>query len=510
MAKDELKAGALLSYLTIILSNVIGLLYTPFMLRMLGQSEFGLYSLVSSIVAYLTILDFGFGNALIRYTARFQAQGKQAEQYELFGMFLIIYSGIGLIAFVSGLCLYFNVDRLFGESMTVNELDKARIMMVLLILNLTVTFPLSIFGSIITAYENFIFQKLINLIRIIIYPCIMIPMLLMGYKAISMVVVITALNILSLLINFWYCFARLKVKVYFKKLNINLLKEIFGYSFLVFLGIIVDRIYWSTGQFILGIVAGTTAIAVFALAIQLNNYYMSFSTAISGVFLPRITSMITRNSPDKEVSDVFIRTGRIQFIIVGFILSGFVIFGKSFIDLWAGKEYESTYAITLILIIPFTVPLIQNLGISILQARNQLKFRSYLYVIVAILSLLISIPLAKVYQGIGCAIGTSFAMILGNIIAINIYYYRKINLDIPRFWREIFVMSYPMIIMTMIGLLLNQIYTSNNNAISLGIKIILFTGIYIPVFWKFGMNDYEHGLFRQLIKSVKMRISSHN
>jgi O-antigen/teichoic acid export membrane protein len=337
----------------------------------------------------------------------------------------------------------------------------------------------------------------------------MIPMLLMGYKAIGMVVVITVLNILSLLINFWYCFVRLKVKVYIRKLNVNLFKEISGYSFLVFLGIIVDRIYWSTGQFILGIVAGTTAIAIFALAIQLNNYYMSFSTAISGVFLPRITSMIARNTSDKEVSDIFIRTGRIQFIVMGYILSGFVIFGKTFILLWAGKEYESSYYTTLILIIPFTVPLIQNIGITILQARNQLKFRSYLYTIVAILSLLISIPLAKVYQGIGCAIGTSFAMILGNIIAINIYYHRSINLDIPRFWREILGMSYPMIIMTIICLLLNQLDIANYSVLSLGIKIVLFTGIYIPVFWKFGMNDYEHELFRQLYKNLRMRISSH-
>ena len=100
MSVNQLKAGAFLSYLSIGLNNIIGLIYTPFMLRMMGQSEYGLYSLVASIVAYLTVLDLGFGNAIVRYTAKFRAEGKEQEQYEMFGMFLILYSIIGIIAFL--------------------------------------------------------------------------------------------------------------------------------------------------------------------------------------------------------------------------------------------------------------------------------------------------------------------------------------------------------------------------------------------------------------------------
>ena len=76
MAVNQLKAGAALNYVVLGLSNLVGLLYTPYMLRMMGQSEYGLYSLVASVIAYLTIMDFGFGNAIIRYTAKFRAEGK--------------------------------------------------------------------------------------------------------------------------------------------------------------------------------------------------------------------------------------------------------------------------------------------------------------------------------------------------------------------------------------------------------------------------------------------------
>src|SRR5574344_784274 len=129
---NQLKAGAALNYVVIILNIAVGLLYTPYMLRMMGQSEFGLYSLVASVIGYLTILDLGFGNAIVRYTAKFRAEGKQKEQYEMFGMFLVLYTVIGLIALVAGLGLYFNVDNMFGDTMTTVELDHARVMMIIL------------------------------------------------------------------------------------------------------------------------------------------------------------------------------------------------------------------------------------------------------------------------------------------------------------------------------------------------------------------------------------------
>ena len=87
---NQLKAGAALNYVVIVLNIAVGLLYTPYMLRMMGQSEYGLYSLVASVIAYPTILDLGLGNAIVRYTAKYRAEGKTKEQYEMFGMFLVL------------------------------------------------------------------------------------------------------------------------------------------------------------------------------------------------------------------------------------------------------------------------------------------------------------------------------------------------------------------------------------------------------------------------------------
>ena len=337
MAINQLKAGAFLSYVSIGLNMVVGLLYTPYMLRMLGQSEYGLYSLASSIIAYLTVLDLGFGNAIVRYTAKFRSEGKEREQQEMFGMFFLLYIGIGLVAVIAGSLLALNVERIFSVNMTASEVYRTRIMLWLMTFNLAFTFPMSIWGSIMTAYERFVFQRLVSIVRSALNPVVMILLLVVGYKSVAMVVVTTLFNVATLFTHFYYCRCKLFIELRFGRFNPSFLKEVSVYSFWLFLNAIMDRIYWSTGQFVLGMYRGTVTVAVYSVAIQLTHMFMLFSSAISGVFLPKVTAMVTRGGSDRDISDLFIRTGRIQYIVMSFVLSAFVVFGRAFLRLWAGE-----------------------------------------------------------------------------------------------------------------------------------------------------------------------------
>lgn len=402
---NQIKAGAFLNYVIIGLNTLVGLAYTPYMLRCLGQNEYGIYSLVASIIAYLTLLDFGFGNAIVRYTARFRAQGKSHEQWEMFGMFLIVYSCIGLIAIVGGLGLYFNVDALFGRTMSASDLSQARIMMLLLTFNLAFTFPLSIFGSIITAYENFVFQRVVSILRIILSTGVLILVLAIGFKAVALVVVQTVFNILTLIINLLYCLKKLKIHIVFGKFDWAFIKEISIYSFWIFLNTIIDKIYWGTGQFILGAYVGTAAVAIYSIGILFQQMFMSFSYAFSSVLLPKLTSMVVQNKSRSEISDIFIRTGRLQSYILQFILSGFIVFGSQFIFYWAGNGYKDSYIISLVFMLSLYIPAIQSTGILILQARNNLKFRTITYLAISMFSIILQILFSKKYGAVGCAVG---------------------------------------------------------------------------------------------------------
>lgn len=209
---NQRRWGAVLSYVNTILSIVIGLLYTPVMLRLLGQAEFGLYSLIGSMVGYLSVLDMGLGNTLVRYTAKNRADGTKQREAELNGLFLFIYSLIGLVTVGVGLLLYTHIQELFGDTLGAGELSQARVMMVLLIFNFAVSFPLSIFSSVMQAYERFIFLRVTNILRVLLNPLLVLPFLFWGFGSVMMVVVSTVLNLACLLANVYYCFRYLHVR----------------------------------------------------------------------------------------------------------------------------------------------------------------------------------------------------------------------------------------------------------------------------------------------------------
>ena len=502
---SEIKIGAILSYIVIGLNMITGIAYTPFLTKMLGQSEYGLYSLVASVISYLTILDLGFGNAIIVYTSKYIAKNDKESENKLHGMFFIIYIIIGIIAGIIGTILYLNVNKLFGSSMTAEEVKKAQVLIGILTFNLIITFPFSIFSSIITAYEKFVFNKILNIIRIIVTPLIMIPLLIIGYKSIALVIVTTIINIVCLGVNMIYCMKRLHLQMKFKGFDIKLLKEIFAYSFFIFLNTIIDKVNWSLDNFILGTVSGTVAVAIYAVAAHFNTMYLSFSTAISGVLLPKVAKMEAQNASNEEFTNIFIKTGRIQYIVMALIITGFIIFGKYFITMLFGIEYEIAYYIACILMIPVTIPLIQNMGLNIIQAKNKNKFRTVVFLFIAIANVFISIPLAKLYGGIGAAIGTSLALLVGQIITMNIYYYKKIHINIFKFWKEILKMSVPVAISFLFGIAITRLIHQPSKLL-FGVEIVLYTSLYMLLMWNFGMNKSEKDLFTRIINTVKNKV----
>jgi O-antigen/teichoic acid export membrane protein len=471
---------------------------------MLGQSEYGLYSLVSSVLAYLTIMDFGFSNSIIRYTAKLRAEKNERKTYELFGMFLFLYVIIGVITVVIGFIMYANIDSLFSESMTSDEIHRARIMMGLLIGNLAIGFPFNVFSSIVFAYEKFLFQKNLNIIRILANTMIMVLLLHLGYKAIALVVVQTLLNIGVHISNCIYCFNRLRIKISFKHFDYTLLKEIGAYSFWIFIMMIVDRLYLYSGQFVLGVVEGAKSVAIFAVAMQLINMFVAFSTSMSGVFLPRVTEIVTKSNRNKDVSDLFIKIGRMQFIVLSFLFVGFAIFGSEFVTLWAGKEYSDVYMLSILIFLPSLIPLSQNIGIVILQARNSMKFRALSYLVISLASVFLQFILVKKIGIMGSGISLSLSTVIGQILIMNIYYMKVQGIDIVRYWIEVISMSIvPVIFLGLSFVLKKMTHIEFSCWTDWIVSVLLFSVIYLLASYRCQFNQYEKSLVINMSNKLK-------
>lgn len=498
MKINQLKAGAILSYVSMGLGYLVSIIYTPVMLRLLGQNEYGLYNLVVSVVAYLGVLNFGFGSAYMRYYSRYKVKEDKEKINALNGMFLIIFSLIGLIAVISGIMLAMSTETIFGSELTSSELSKAKVLMMILVINLAISFPNIVFTSHITANEKFVFQKLIQMVKTIISPFIVLPVLILGYGSVGMVIATTVLNFIIEIANVAYCINRLKMKFTFKNFDFKLMREMTVFSSFIFLNLIIDQINWNVDKFLLGRFHGTISVAVYGLAAQLNNYYLTIASTISSVFIPRIHRLVANSDNNDKLTELFTRIGRIQFIILSLISTGLIFFGRPFINMWAGENYSNSYPIVLLLIIPLTIPLIQNIGIEIQRAKNMHQFRSWIYFFIAIGNLVLTIPLSKAYGGVGAAVGTAISLIIGNGFIMNFYYHIKVGLDMKFFWKQILSFIPALIPPIFAGIVINNIFNLFNifNFLTYGIIYVI---IFCISYWFIGVNPYEKDLIKKPI-----------
>lgn len=493
---NELRIGVVLSYISKFIQIIIGLLYTPLMIRILGQSEYGLYNIAASIIAYLGVLNFGFGSAYMRFYSKFKASDDKSGVETLNGMFLIIFSILGLVAIIAGIVVALNVNLIFDKSLTPSELVLTKRLVLILVVNLGVSFPVVVFNTYLQANEKFIFQNIIMIVKQVSTPLVVLPLLISGYGSVGMVIGMVLVNILTEILIAYYCLKKLEMRFSFNNFDRNLMKEMTIFSSYIFLNMIVDQVNNNLDKTILGRYKGTISVAIYSVAVNLNIYYTQISSAISSVFIPRIHRIVAEKRDNIELTYLFTKVGRIQFLLLSLVSSGFIFFGKPFIGLWAGTDYYESYYVALFLMIPITIPLIQNLGIEIQRAKNIHQFRSLVYIFMAIGNLFVSIPLSIKYGAVGAAMGTAVSYIIGNGILMNWHYHFRIGLNIKYFWMEILKFTPALSIPIFYGVIINQIinlYILKN--------LIIYGFIYVIVFivsmWLLGLNKFE----KKLVKS---------
>ncbi len=507
---NQRKVGTLLQYTQMTVSILISIVYTPIMLNILGQGEYGIYSLAFSIIAYLSLLSLGLGASYLCFYSRYKAMGDESGIAKLNGMFLTVYVIIAVIAFLAGCVLAINIQLFFNQGYTSNDLYIAKVLMLFMSFNLAIEFPMSVFTAYVTSQEKFIFQKAINIGKTVLGPMITLPVLLMGYGSIGMVIVTTVVTIVVNIINLIFCLQYLKMKFSFHSMEFMLFKEIAVFSVFIVINQVIDQINWNVDKIILAKIVSKEAVAIYAVSAQINSMYSQFSTAISSVFVPRVNLIVAEGKAnmDQTLTELFIRTGRIQYIILMLILSGFVLFGECFIQLWVGTGYENTYAMALMLIVPATVPLIQNIGIEIQRAKNMHQFRSYIYLAMALINIVISIILCESMGMIGVALGTSISFIVANGLIMNWYYHRKIGINIILFWKSIAHLSSGLIIPIGIGLLLRA-FVLNYSLWRFILSIIIYTVFYAVFMYLMGLNDYEKNLLKGMYRKTLGRRKKH-
>lgn len=499
---NQLKAGSILSYINLGISCIIPLLYTPIMLNILGQEAYGVYGVANSVIGYLSLLNFGMGSAIIRYITKFRAEKQMEDICRLMGLFISIYGCLTVLVCIAGTVILGMSGTIFGQGLTPAEIHTLRILLVIMTLSTAISFPMGVFGSVVIAFERHIFHKLVCILETIGSPIINLAILYAGFGSIGMAVGGLCAMVVNHLIYAFYCVKKLKVYPVFRNMPTYILKELLGFCAFIFLSSIVDLLYWATDKILIGAVIGSAAVAVYNIGGTFTSMMQNMAHAISGVFSPRVNLMVAKNQSREDLSSLLIRIGRLQYLVVSLILSGYIVFGQDFIRLWAGPAYADAYYIALLTMIPIGVPLIQSIAFATILAENKHRFRSIVYAIIAVVNVASTYLVLPYYGIIGAAACTAVSFMIGQGIVMNIYYYRVTRLDIPQFWKNILRMSIVPGVMIAAGIMLVRYVLPMTSLWWFLMWVAVYTAVFMGLSWCLSLNAYERDLFGSLVKRV--------
>ena len=505
MPKNQLRIGAVLSYINMAIGTLIPMFYTPIMLELLGQSEYGLFKLSSSVTSYLALISFGIGSAVVRYLTKYRTEGDKDGEEGIFGLFNMIFAVISVITLIAGIVIVFILEPIYGNAITDSaQMTEMRILVIILSFTTAINFLCTPYNAVVTSHERFIFLQIINIISTILIPIINIIVLYMGLHSIGIVVSSLILNIIVQILYILYVRKSIGLKPNYKNMPKHLIKEILVFSLWIFVANVVNQLYNSTDTLIIGAIPAlaTVGVAVYNIGVTFNNMVQSFSVGILSVLTPKVNGMVFSDKSNSELTDLMIRVGRLQCYIVSLVVTGFIAFGQQFIRLWAGEGYEEAYWVALVTMIPACIPLVQNVALNVIIAQNRHRFRSLVFLLIACINVIGTIICVNSFGIIGAAIVTGAANILGTGVIMNWYYWKRIGLEIPRFWKSVGYLFIIPAIMCVCSIVAFSFIQMNNWIILLSF-IAIYALVFILINWFVVMNDYEKDIVRGPLRKVK-------
>lgn len=506
--KSQLKIGIVLNYVNMLLGNLIPIFYTPIMLTLLGQSEYGLYKLAGSVTSYLSLISMGLGSAITRYLIKArEEEGKDAEE-RMFGLFDVIFNVIAVAALVIGTLLTAGLPLWYSKSLSDAQLTRMQLLVFMMVINMALSFSQSPYLSVVNAHEKFLFMQCMNIVQTCGVPCLNLVALHLGFGSVGMTMAAMGASILTRVAYQFYVHRKMQLRPRVKNLPTNKLKEIMGFSFWIFVANVVGQLYNATDTVMIGMLPAlaTTGVAVYNVGGTFNSIMSSLTTGVSGVLAPKVNKMVFQGASGEELTDLAVRVGRIQGYIMMLIVSGFISFGKPFIVFYAGEDYLDAYWVAVLMMVPYIAPLTQSVCLNIVVAQNKHRFRSLVYLGIGVINVIGTWFLMQSMGIIGAALMSGIGIVLGHGLIMNWYYYKETSVNILRFWKQMGSLFIVPMILCVITLTLSGIVNFYHLP-TLFLSIVLYTVIYCVLNWLFTMNDYEKEMILGRIKRKGSKVA---
>ena len=499
MPKSAIAKGAIISYVSIFFNIVISFLYTPWMIRQIGVSDYGLYNLAASFIGYF-ILDFGMSSSISRFVAKYRAEGDEKGVENLLGLTAKIYLLIDVVVFLVLFVLYFFISDIF-TGLTPNEIERFKVIYCITGVFAVGSFVFKPVGGAMMAYEYFVENKALDLITRVGTVLLVFFVLIAGGDVFMMVLVYGAVGLAVSLAKYFLFVHKSLLNINWRYFEKEQMKALLAFSIWIFLLALAQRFRFTLVQSVLGIRSDTTQISLFSIGMMIEGLVFTISAGLSGLFLPKVTRMSIENDL-ASVNNLMNRVGRIELYIIALIFSGFLLFGKSFIELWLGPDFQDVYWVVLLLILTNIVTLPQSIANDYVMAVNKVKTTAIYLFTTSFIGIVVAFVLARPYGAIGCAVGTACGL-FANMVLVTRFYHLDLRLDMRVFFKECHVKILPLLgLLTILFWWASRYFIWNSWGRLVG-AIAVYGFLYGVICYFLLFNDDEKHLIKSIILTRK-------
>lgn len=495
-----------MSYLGLFVNILIGLIYTPWMINTIGLSDYGLYTLAMSIIGLLAF-DFGLGNATAKFISQYLAENRQDKVDNLLSIIFKLYLIVDAVLFFVLLSIFLFLPDIYTG---LNSSEMGRFSKVFLIASsfCVISFPFIPLNGILNSYEKFIPLKLCDLFQKVFIVLTMTGCLILGYGLYALVFVNSIAGILVIIAKLIVVNKTTPIKLIIGFWDRNLIKQIGLFIMWVSVAALAQRCIFNIAPSILGVLSDSTSIAIIGIVVTLESYVYLFANAINGMFLPRVSRFLKSND-SQAILELMIRVGRLQIYVVGFILVCVISLSQHFISLWIGNGYELVYPCLVLVIFPSFLHLPQEIGLTCVIAANKVKKQAIIFLLMAIVNIVLSIPLTRYFGVIGMCLSIFVAYIV-RTIGLDIIFYKDLRINVSLFFKYAFgKMIIPLSITCIIALVINNLVPYEGWSYLL-LKGCLVLVVYFSLMYITCMNVYEKELFSSPFnKALKLNRNGH-
>lgn len=498
--------GFIVSWLQIIVSSLTGILFTPFLISSLGQTEYGLYQLMYSAIGYIATLDLGLGGTITRYVIKYDAVGDVNKRNSVIGMCMKIYALLAGIALCAVLWVSANLDKFFINTINADNIAHARLLFIVMGISASLSLFDHAFVGILTAYEKYIATKGLRVVKDISRIVLLVVLLNMGANALALVCVDLAAMVLLLVVDMTSCIRSTPITSFKGKFDRILFREIAVFSAFVFLQVIISQVNSSLDRILLGRFSTLYLVGMYGVAMQIYNISSSIGGVFGGLTLPMVTRCVCSGKSDSEITEQCIRYSRVQCYILLLLLSGFFLFGQHFIRIWLKDTYpaKQLWIVILLLLTPNILEWIETPIFNVMKAKNKQAVRSVLLFSVLVANLFLTVWLVKKIPVYGAAIGTSISCIIGNNILSNIFYHKKIGINMWQFFKGILHGIAPALFLSvMVGLGINLLPISG--ILGFILKGTLYVAVYATLMYFLGAQKEEQQFFLRWVRGKLLK-----